>query len=78
MVLRADTLVAGSTYTFSLSATYLSIGERRLQDSSTGEALAEITFLVNSPPTSGLISVAPTEGVLYIFLPVFNTFSVMP
>lgn len=62
MVLSPNTLVVGSSYTFSLSATYSSTDGRRLQeDSSTGSS-ASVTILVNTPPTGGTFTVVPTEG----------------
>lgn len=67
IVLRANSLVAGSLYTFSLSAAYLaptdasSGSERRLQQSSSA-TVASTTFLVNSPPSLGFFAISPTEG----------------
>lgn len=62
MVLSPNTLVVGSSYTFSLSAAYSSTDGRRLQeDSSTGSS-ASVTILVNTPPTGGTFTVLPTEG----------------
>lgn len=61
MVLSANSLVPGSSYTFSLSAAYVSGEGRRLQEDD-GGALASISFLVNTPPTGGVFEVSPAEG----------------
>lgn len=66
LVLGANALIAGSSYTFSLTATYGSDG-RRLQEgssssSSSSSSLATITILSNTPPASGVFEVSPGEG----------------
>lgn len=64
MVLRPNTLVVGSSYTFSLSAAYAWPERRRhLQaDDATDASSASISFLVNTPPSGGSFEVSPTEG----------------
>ncbi|CAM9866176.1 unnamed protein product, partial [Pylaiella littoralis] len=60
MVLSANALVVGSRYTFSLTATYILDGRRRLQD--TDAASASISLLVNTPPSGGFFEVSPAAG----------------
>lgn len=72
MVLSANVLVAGSQYTFSLTAAYNSDGRRRLQeDDSTDSASVSISVLVNTPPSGGSFEASPATGeqqlVQYIF-----------
>ncbi|CAM9866972.1 unnamed protein product, partial [Ectocarpus fasciculatus] len=74
MVLSANSLVAGSSYTFSLSAAYVSGEGRRLQEDD-GGALASISFLVNTPPTGGVFEVSPTEGVAMADVFELNTYA---
>lgn len=64
MVLKPNTLVAGSSYTFSLSAAYISDERRgRLQeDGAANASSASVSLWVNSPPSGGTFEVAPTEG----------------
>ena len=64
MVLKPNTLVVGSSYTFSLSAAYVwPERRRRLQeDDATDTSSASISFLVNNPPSGGTFEVSPTEG----------------
>lgn len=67
LVLSANALVAGASYTFSLTATYSYISDgRRLQEdsssSSTSSSLATISILANTPPTGGMFEVSPGEG----------------
>ncbi|CAM9276212.1 unnamed protein product, partial [Discosporangium mesarthrocarpum] len=61
IVFRKNVLVPGSTYTFALSASYVVDDTRRLQ---AGEAIgsADMTFIVNTPPTSGGFVVSPSVG----------------
>lgn len=61
MVLNANTLVAGSHYTFSLTAVYLDDGRRLQEDESSGSS-ASISFSVNVPPTGGSFEVSPDAG----------------
>lgn len=61
MVLSANTLVTGSSYTFSLTAAYIS-DRRRLQENSFLSSSATVTILVNTPPTGGRLDVSPEEG----------------
>ncbi|CAM9347803.1 unnamed protein product, partial [Scytosiphon promiscuus] len=64
LVLSANSLLAGSTYTFSLTATYVSDERRRLQqDGATDAAVMSISFSVNTPPTGGSFEVSPAAGV---------------
>lgn len=64
MVLSANALVAGSRYTFSLTAAYVPDGRRRrLQDEdATDASSASISVLVNTPPSGGSFEVSPTTG----------------
>lgn len=64
MVLTPNTLVVGSSYTFSLSAAYVWPGRRRRlqEDDAAGASSASISFLVNNPPSGGTFKVSPTEG----------------
>lgn len=64
MVLKPNTLVAGSSYTFSVSAAYVwPERRRRLQEDDDSDASsASISFLVNTPPSGGTFEVSPTEG----------------
>lgn len=64
MVLRPNTLVAGSSYTFSLSAAYVwPERRRRLQEDDASDASsASISLRVNTPPLGGTFEVSPTEG----------------
>lgn len=64
LVLSANALIAGSSYTFSLTAIYVS-DKRRLQEdlsSSSSSSLATITILANTPPAGGMFEVSPGEG----------------
>ncbi|CAM9106632.1 unnamed protein product, partial [Laminaria digitata] len=68
LVLSANALVAGASYTFSLTATYSYISDgRRLQEdssySSASSSLATISILANTPPTGGMFEVSPGEGM---------------
>ncbi|CAM9463784.1 unnamed protein product, partial [Ectocarpus sp. 12 AP-2014] len=74
MVLSANSLVPGSSYSFSLSAAYVSGEGRRLQEDS-GGALASIYFQVNTPPTGGVFEVSPTEGVAMADVFELNTYA---
>lgn len=61
LVLSANTLVPGSSYTFSLSSIYLSdVG--RVQDDASFISSSSITILVNTPPTGGIFEVSPEQG----------------
>lgn len=64
MVLKPNTLVVGSSYTFSLSAAYVWPERRRhlQEDDVTDASSASISFLVNTPPSGGTFDVSPTEG----------------
>lgn len=63
MVLSANVLVAGSQYTFSLTAAYNSDGRRRLQQGDAADAASvSISVLVNTPPSGGSFEVSPTTG----------------
>ena len=57
LVLPAGTLTAGATYQFQLSASYA--GDR---DATPG--YSALTVVVNSPPSSGTLALAPRDGVV--------------
>ena len=65
LVLSTNALIAGSSYTFSLTATYVSDGRRLQEDSyssSSASSIATISVLANTPPTGGMFEVSPGEG----------------
>jgi hypothetical protein len=55
LALFADVLVAGLSYTFELSASYGSALDSEA-------AVANVTVLMNTPPSGGSLSVSPTTG----------------
>ncbi len=64
MVLNPNTLVAGSSYTFSLFATYSSASRRRLQDSEAVDtSSSSISLSINTPPSGGTFEVSPSAGM---------------
>jgi len=59
-VLELGALTQGSTYSFRLTATATGTDDVRADSVS---AFAEVSVLVNSPPSSGLFSATPGDGV---------------
>jgi hypothetical protein len=69
LALQANTLAAGKTYTFQLSATYSTSNRAKV------DSYAQVTITMNSPPRNGEISCDPTSGVTYNTTFLLSTYS---
>jgi len=59
LVLPAGSLTAGATYQFKLTATYSDPGTGSLPS-----GYSVLTVVVNAPPSSGSLAIAPRAGVV--------------